>query len=744
MNITQSTDRRSSTLAKDVPYSGNDRDRSEDFNLSLVISTLWDGRYRILGAVAFFLAVGFIYAWTAAPVYQLEGLLQTEIQKTYGGQAADFTKIEGPYALPTYAEGEIEILKSNLVLGPVVQQLGLDVSAGPTLTPVIGKLLLRIQARKPAITVASFEVPPRLRGLVFGLDALPDGRFQLKAPDGAVIGQGRPGESLAADYQGTTIRLKVASLTGKAGQGFFVVQNPELQVINDLRLGLQAEERGKNAMGSSNLLWLGLQALDPDQGARILNAILNQYIRQSIERKAGESSTALALLQKQRPELQAQVAEAEGRLNAYRSRSGTVDLVREGEIYLEQASSLENQISALQQKKQELLRTYTENSDLVTTINQQIARLRNEGRTVDTKVSTLPHTQQEFVRLTRDAQVKSEMYTSMLNSIQQLETTLAGSVGSARVVDYAIPDYDPIAPRMTVPMVLFLFIGTLVGVGLTVLRQVLQRGIEDHRIIETKLGLPILVTIPHSEAQLKHGRNGLKQAPGTHLLAVQEPEDLATESLRSLRTALHFTMDGATSRVILVAGASPRIGKSFISSNLAAVLCQAGGRVLLVDADMRNGFLHIAFGHKRSVGLSDVLSGRMPWETVVKQTDVPGLSVITTGALPLDPLVLLMPRAFEEFTAQAAKAYDFVIFDAPPILAVSDALVIGAQADTVLLVAKYGVHPLDELRACMDRLKPLGARLKGCVFNDIKVVHAGSRYGYYKYGYAYRYKKADA
>ena len=377
MNITQSTDRRSSTLAKDVPYSGNDRDRSEDFNLSLVISTLWDGRYRILGAVAFFLAVGFIYAWTAAPVYQLEGLLQTEIQKTYGGQAADFTKIEGPYALPTYAEGEIEILKSNLVLGPVVQQLGLDVSAGPTLTPVIGKLLLRIQARKPAITVASFEVPPSLRGLVFGLDALPDGRFQLKAPDGAVIGQGRPGESLAADYQGTTIRLKVASLTGKAGQGFFVVQNPELQVINDLRLGLQAEERGKNAMGSSNLLWLGLQALDPDQGARILNAILNQYIRQSIERKAGESSTALALLQKQRPELQAQVAEAEGRLNAYRSRSGTVDLVREGEIYLEQASSLENQISALQQKKQELLRTYTENSDLVTTINQQIARLRN-------------------------------------------------------------------------------------------------------------------------------------------------------------------------------------------------------------------------------------------------------------------------------------------------------------------------------------------------------------------------------
>jgi tyrosine-protein kinase Etk/Wzc len=744
MNNAPSTDRRSSALAKEGPYSGNDRDRSEDFNLRLVLSTLWDGRYRILGAVAFFLAVGGIYLWTTAPVYQVEGLLQTEIQKTYGGQAADFTKIEGPYALPTYAEGEIEILKSNLVLGPVVQNLRLDVSAGPVLAPVIGKLLMQLHARKPAIAVESFEVPPRLRGMIFRVDALADGGFQLKSPEGVLLGQGRPGASMTADYQGGTLQLKVARLSGQPGQGFFLVQNPELQVINDLRLGLQAEERGKNAMGSSNLLWLGLQALDPDQGARILNAILNQYIRQSIERKAGESSTALALLQKQRPELQAQVAEAEGRLNAYRSRSGTVDLVREGEIYLEQASSLENQISALQQKKQELLRTYTENSDLVATLNQQIARLRSEGRTVDSKVSTLPHTQQEFVRLTRDAQVKSDMYTSMLNSIQQLETTLAGSVGSARVVDYAIPDYDPIAPRKAVLMVLFLFIGTVVGVGLTVLRQVLQRGIEDHRIIETKLGLPILVTIPHSEAQVKQGRNGLKQAPGTHLLAVQEPDDLATESLRSLRTALHFAMDGKASRVILVAGASPRIGKSFISSNLAAVLCQAGGRVLLVDADMRNGFLHMAFGHKRSVGLSDVLSGRMPWETVVKQTGVPGLSVITTGALPLDPLVLLMPRPFEEFTALAAKAYDFVIFDAPPILAVSDALVIGAQADTVLLVAKYGVHPLDELRACMDRLKPLGARLKGCVFNDIKVVHASSRYGYYKYGYAYRYKKADA
>jgi tyrosine-protein kinase Etk/Wzc len=518
-----------------------------------------------------------------------------------------------------------------------------------------------------------------------------------------------------------------------------------LDAINDLRLNLQVEERGKSAYASSNILWLSLQASDPERGAEILNEILNQYIRQTLERKSGESAKALELLEAQRPKAQAQLAEAESRLNDYRRRSGAVDMVREGDLFLQQGSSLDAQISALRQKRQELLRTYTERSDLVVTTDKQIAYLQAESRKINEKVTDLPRTQQEVVRLTRDAQIKSDMYTSLLNSIQQLQNTLAGSVGTSRVLDFAIPAYDPIFPKKKILMVLFLFLGLVVGAGLAVARRLLRRGIEDHRIIEAKLDLPILVTIPHSEVQKKLERAIQEKAPGLHLLTIQDPEDLATESLRSLRTVLHFSMERSANKIILITGPSPGIGKSFIAANLGAVLAQAGERVLLVDADLRKGKLHRTFGiNRRAGGLSEVLSGRVDWKVVVQKTEVPGLSLISTGVLPPDPLVLFMSSRFEEFTGQVSKAFDFVIFDAPPLLPVTDSIVIGSKAETILLVAKYGAHPLDELRTCQNRLKNLGPRLKGCVFNDIKLVSVGGLYGYYKYDYNYKYSKTEA
>lgn len=422
-----------------------------------------------------------------------------------------------------------------------------------------------------------------------------------------------------------------------------------------------------------------------------------------------------------------------------------MDMAREGDLFLQQGSTLDAQISGLRQKRQELLRTYTERSDLVVTVDQQIAHLQAEVRKIGAKVSDLPRTQQEVIRLTRDVQMKSDAFTALVNSIQQLQNTLAGSMGTAHVVDYAIPPHEPIAPKKAMLLVLFLFMGMVVGAGLSALRLKLRRGIEDHRIIEAKLGLPVLVTIPHSEAQKKLNHAILEKTPGLHLLTVQEPDDLVTESLRSLRTALYFNMGKNTNRIILITGPSPSIGKSFVTANLGAVLAQAGGRVLLLDADLRKGNLHRTFGAaRRAGGLSEVLSGRADWRSVVRQTDVPGLSLISTGVLPPDPLVLFMSGGFSEFVNQISEAYDFVIFDAPPILPVTDSIIIGSKADTILLVAKYGAHTLDELRTCQTRLNPLGGRLKGCVFNDIKLVGIGGIYGYYKYNYDYKYKKSEA
>ncbi|NTV73746.1 MAG: polysaccharide biosynthesis tyrosine autokinase [Holophaga sp.] len=720
-------------------------DKADDFNISEVFANIWEGRYLLFGSLAFFMVVGLFYVYSAAPVYQVDGLLQVETAKNYGTQTSEFTKMEGVYAQATVAQGEIEILKSNLVLGRVVANLGLDVQSAPALAPVIGKILNRNPLTRPKLEVASFEVPDKVRGINFKVTALPGGSFRWTGPDGTILSEGKPGERLSGTWENWPMKLKVRNLRGKPGQTFSLSVRPLVDAINGLRLNLLVEERGKNANQSSNLLGLSLMDSDPDQAALILNEVLNQYVRQTIERKAGDSSKALTLLQNQRPALQDQLSEAESRLNEFRRQNGALDMAREGEIFLQQGAALEAQISTLRQRRQELLRTYTEHSDLVTTTDQQIAHLQQEAARTNSKVSALPRTQQEIVRLTRDVQVKSEMFTSLLSSIQQLQNTLAGAVGNSRVVDYAIPTYDPVAPKKKVLMVLFMFIGCIVGAGLAVVRRLMHRGVEDHRIIEAKLGLPILVTIPHSETQDEYNRAIRRRATGIHILAVGDPEDMATESMRSLRTVLHFMMDNPGNRIVVITGPSPEVGKSFVATNLATVLSQSGASVLLVDADLRRGSLHRVFDIKgRAGGLSEVLSGRSDWKALIKQTAVPGLSLLSTGILPPDPLVLLMSKNYSDFTAQVSEAFDFVIIDAPPILPVSDAIVLGSKADTILLVAKYAKHPLDEIETCQNRLRHLEGKLKGCIFNDIKLVKVGGLYGYYKYEFDYKYERGGA
>lgn len=721
-------------------------EKPDEFNIGEMFGNLWDGRWLIFGSIFLFIAAGLVYIYSIAPVYQTEALLQTETPKNFGAQnTPEFTKLEGIYAQPTVAQGEIEILKSNLVLGGVVQALKLDLVAGPVLPPVLGRLLMLDPVNRPQIVVDSFQVPDALRKVPFTLVNLTGNGYSLKGPDGSTLGVGLVGQKVTLDYHGYPVSLQVQSLRGKPGQAFSVALNPQLDAINDLRLRLQVEERGKNTYESANILALTLTAGDPFMVAQTLNEILHAYLRQAIERKVGDSSKALKLLEAQLPVVQAQVADAETRLNSYRRQYGAVDVPREGEMYLQQGSSLDSEISALRQKKQELLRTFTEKADVVVTVDEQIAHLMAEAKRNDEKVTALPLTQQEVVRLTRNAQIKSDQYTSLANSIQGLQNTLAGAVGNARVVDFAIPPHDPISPKKKVLMTLFLFLGAVVGFSLSALRRILHRGIEDHRVIESKLGWPILVTIPHSGAQRSHDRAIGKRVHGHHLLAANDPDDLATESFRSLRTALHFAMEGAATGTVMVTGPAPQIGKSFVSSNLAVVLAQGGGRVLLVDADMRKGSLHRTFGiEKRLGGLSEVLGGRLDYAQVCQKTQVPGLSLITTGALPADPLVLLMSPAFAAFVTQVSAAFDFVVFDATPLLAVSDALIIGSKTDSILMVAKYGAHPLDELRTCQKRMKALESRMKGCVFNDIKLVGMRAVYGYYKYDYSYSYSRHDA
>jgi len=706
-----------------------------ELSLGELLANLWGGRYLLLGATLLALLLGGFYVWRKSPIYQVDALLQIEDKKGGKGGPA-MVALEGLLDQPAMAKAEIEILRSNMVLGRAVEALSLDIRALPHQNPVLGNALYRDSPDHPELLIERFEVPSHLLGKWFKVIAEAGGAFRWEGPAGEALGAGRPGEVLKANLEGGSLVLQVRRLAGRPGQRYDLVRQPMLFVLDELREDLRINERGK----LTNILGLSYEHRSPVRGAEILNEIIGQYVRQNIDRKAEEASKTLTFLQEQMPQLRGHLEVAEERLNQYRKRSGSVDLPEEAKLLLKQSVDLDGQVLMLGQKKQELLRTYKPGSDVVLTMDQQIAKLSAESRSLDAKVRGLPGTQQEMVRLMRDVQVNTELYTALLNNAQQLQVAKAGEIGNARIVDHAMPSLKPIKPQRGTVMVLAGLLGFLFGVGLVLLRRALHRGVEDPRLIEGRLGLPVVVTIPHSDGQAPLQRAIKQRREGMQLLAQAHPTDMAVESLRSLRTSLHFTTMDAKNPVVLISGPSPAIGKTFVTANFAAVAAQTGTRVLVVDGDLRRGTLHHPFGLKeRGSGLSEVLAGQAAWAAVVHREILPGLDLITTGALPPNPAELMMGQRLLDFIQEISTAYDLVLIDAAPVLAVTDPVILASHVGTVLLIAKAEAHTLDEIRAALQRFQSGGTKVKGCIFNDVKAIKIG--YEYYRYAYHYGYKK---
>lgn len=721
-------------------YSGRlESPEGDDYvQLGELIVNFWEARYLILGTTLVALLLGSYYVWRKSPIYQVDALLQVEDKKAGKGGAA-MAALEGIFEQTTKAQAEIEIIKSNLVLGRAIQALSLDLLALPDFNRFIGNARVRGRPDAPELTMEHFEVPHSLRGIPFRIVAKGQGTFRWEGPDGVIIGSGKVGEALKGAWKGQEMSLQVRAITGESGQRFHLVRQHLQEALRSLRTDLKVAERGRQ----TNILSITFEHRDPVRGAEILNEIVNQYVKQNIQRKAEEASQTLAFLQEQMPQLRAKLDIAEDQLNRFRMKSGSVDLPEEVKLLLQQSVSLESQALSLKQKKDELLRTYQEGADVVVTLNQQIAKLQKESSQIEGRVRGLPHTQQEVVRLHRDVQVNNELYTALLNNVQQLRVAKAGEIGTARIVDYAMPGLRPIKPRRSLVMGLAALLGVVCGIGLSVLRRALNQDVEDPRLIESRLGLPVVVTIPHSDIQEKeYSLQGAKKGNGAHIIAKDHPEDLAVESLRSLRTSLSFTMMDAHNKVVMISGPSPGIGKSFVSSNFAALVAQSAThtRVLLVDGDMRRGNLHQYFGLKhRKSGLSEVLSGQKGWREAIHATDIEGLDLLTSGTLPPNPSELLMSGRFVDFIQEVSDEYNLIIVDAPPVLAVTDPVIIGRQAGSILLLVKSKAHPMDEIRNALSRFENAGIKVKGCIFNDVLAVSLG--YKYFRYAYHYEYKK---
>lgn len=717
---------------------------SDEIHISEYITVIRDGWRLIAALTAVFLVIGVLYAFLATPIYRADAMIQIEDGTSTANEALG--QLASIFDTKQTAAAEIELIRSRLVVGEVVQTLHLDINAKPRHFPLIGAMVARkadADAAAPAslaspwlglsqfawggeqIVVSQFDVPQDDYDEKFVLVALQDGKFQLMDDDGAIVLDGRVG-AIARGGNGTALR--VDRLVARAGTQFVLRRASTLDTINKLQEQLVITEKTK----LSGIVGVTLDGADSHNIAEIVNKLATAYVQQNVNRKSAQAEQTLSFLEQQLPDLRKQLDEAEDRYNAFRNQNGTVDLTEESRLLLQQIVDGKTKLADLGQQRIELTQRFTNSHPAVVALDEQISTLQAQQAKLEKSVSALPDTEQSALRLLRDVRVDTQLYTSLLNNAQQLRILKAGQTGSVRVVDFAVAQIKPVKPIRPLVVALALMLGIVVGVSVVFARKSLFGGVEDSEEIERVLGLPVYATIPHSDLQARDDQANRGSRKGArHVLAASSPNDAAIEGIRSLSTALQFGLLGTSNNILAVTGPSPGIGKSFVAVNLAAVLAASGRRVLLVDGDMRRGDVHRQFGIARQPGLSNVIAGLSLEKAIVAKV-LPNLDVLPLGVAAPNPAELLMSNRFETLLEDVSGRYDIVVIDTPPILAVTDAALIGRHAAATLLVARHGRHPMPELVETATRLRNAGVTLKGALLTDVPRGKRG-RATYYGY-----------
>jgi len=665
--------------------------------------------------------VGVFVAMWIRPIYQVDALLQIESKNNKGMASAMMGSLGSLFASSSPAETEIELIKSRQIIGDAVDKMRLLYVATPT------RKLQRLLHKEGRMELNQLEIPwdnlpEEERGGAWTAVANDSLSFELYDHNNKkVMSNCHAGETYRIPYAGDTATFSVLKMDIKKGQRFSLYKMNRLDAIDAFKSAFDIKEKGKK----TGILEFSYQDIYPDRATEILNEIANAYLRQNVERSNAEAQKTLEFLEKQLPEVKAQMDSAMLRFNSYRNRVGSVDINAETRLVLERRNKLQQDLLNLQQKKQDAIRLFQPEHPTIKTYEEQEATIKRELAHNTSESKKLPATQQEVLKLNNEVDLTKIMYTTMLNNIQQLKLVSAGEVGTVRIIDYAEQVRKPTKPKKKIILCVALFLGFLFGAALVSIKSKFSNGVRDPNFIEKETGFSVYAKIP------KGNPNGTK---GTRPLAVVEPDDVAVESLRALRSSLEFSMDEGCRPIIGVSGLIPGVGKSFISVNLAALFAGLGKKVLLIDADLRKGRLHKEFGIKRGNGLSQLLMRNAELADVIHSTEVENLFVMPCGNVPSNPSELLGSKHYTELISNLEKEYDMIIIDTPPIMLVTDATLACRYASQLVMVIEYNKHSIDAIKDGMAQL------LKGN--NDAHASIVINKYEHsHSDGYGYKYGK---
>ena len=748
----------SQNLSKPINANNSDND---EIDLMALLLALLRGWKVILLFILLGLVIGILYSRYVNPTYRADALIQID-EKSSGVPALGENISDLLGSENSKAQTEAELIRSRMILEPVVNQLHLRIQLADLDVSAIDKIIndrthtqinaaegVSLKTAEGQVQVSEFNVSQAYLNQPFTINRVGTGFVLTNGFDDFKGQLNQPQKFSGVDGQ---IHITVNDLP-KDGHAISITKQSLQTTTDDINRSLSVVEKGKQ----TGIIELSMTGPNQQQTSMILKDIILSYIGQNQSRGSEETTKTIKFMETQIPILKKKLEDAEGVFNEFRKKYGTIDVAKEAELLLTENSNIDVQLNELKLKKADLTTYYTEEHPLVIQIDEQLKVLKDRKQSIDNTIAGLPELQREFLKLSQDTEINREIYLDLIKNYQQLQIAKAGQSGFARIIDLPISTYKAIAPKKLLIIILAALLGAMLGSILVLIKNMLRNVVKDPERLEAKTGVPVVATVPRSPLLTRLRQN--KKAPN-RLLAYVDNNSLSYEAIKSLRTNLMFGMPaqgraGQRAKVILITGESPGVGKSFISSNLTEVFAQLDKKVLIMDADMRLGELHKMFSMSQDNGLGDYLSqdkthlykdNAQVSKIVVDQemnniasfihpTGIDNIDFMPRGQHPRNPASLLANGSFDHLMKQLNLHYDYIIIDSPPVLAASDAMILSQYADKVLMVARYDKSIEGQVVYAVNQMNKANIKVDGIILNDVQQGLL-SKYSYH-YSYAY-------
>jgi len=510
-------------------------------------------------------------------------------------------------------------------------------------------------------------------------------------------------------------------------------------VANSLGLKIDESKNGKdpvkklskavrvNPVRNSQLLEVNAEDTNPEMAAKIANAVVDEYIKESMERNITATGGAAEWLSKKIEEQRKKLSDSEIALQKYREKYNisTLPQLSESTTTVEAVEDIKSEYAKQQALYANYSERYTDEHPKMVELRAQINSLKNKIQGLED--IDMGNKTMEYRMLEREVQTNKQMYEILAKRMKEIDVSGNMNVNNISVIDRAEVPKKPIKPDLKYNMFVAVLLGGVLAIGSGFFIDYMDTTIKSPDDIKQILGAHFIGAVTNVE-----GVNDADKDKVVHM----HPKSPVSELYRTIRTEVCRLMSlKENAKTLLITSAEPQAGKTMTISNLAIALSQLGKNVVIVDADLRKPQLNRVFKLSRDWGLTDYLLDGTDVDSIIKNTGIENLKVITSGRIPRNPAEIIALPKMDKFISELKSRFDYVLFDSPPIISVTDGIILLSKLDALAYVVRSGKAPVPVVLRAKEQLERAKGKFLGVILNDLKTYHGD--YYYYKYYHYY-------